>query len=140
MDVPAVRVLVVDDNEWIGEAVERVVRRQPDLDWAGWLPTTSGLNAAVREREAAVVLIDLDIPGEDSFAALRLLSADCPGARAVILSGYLRSDLIDRGLEAGAWGYVSKNEDLSEVVAAIRQVARGEIALSTSVAAEFLRR
>jgi len=136
----SVGVLVVDDNEWIGEAVERSVRRCPDLRWTGWVATTRDLPALVRERAADVVLMDLDIPGEDWFAAIRALTRECPRTRSIILSGYLRADLIDRGLEAGAWGYVSKNEDLNEVIDAIRTVVAGEVAMSSAVAAEFQRR
>jgi two-component system invasion response regulator UvrY len=132
--------MVVDDNKWIGEAVERTVRRCSDLAWCGWTATGRDLPAAARAAGARVVLLDLDVPGEDSFETLATLAAECPDVRAVILSGYLRGEFIDRALQAGAWGYVSKNDDLTEILEAVRTVADGRVALGPSVSAEFQRK
>ena len=68
------------------------------------------------------------------------LAAACPSARVIMLSGYVRSDYIDRAVEAGAWGYVSKNENTETILAAIQQVARGGFAMGSEVEAELRRR
>ena len=47
--------MVVDDNAWIGEAIERAVRKHPDLRWAGWVPTTEGLAEAATSRSADIL-------------------------------------------------------------------------------------
>ena len=135
----AIGILVVDDNAWIGESVERLTRRHDDLRWGGWVATTADLPRQVRDRDVDVVLLDLDIPGEDSLGALAALVVECPATKVLILSGYMGADLIDGAMSAGAWGYVSKNEEVGEVIAAVRKAAAGEVAMSVSVAAEFRR-
>jgi DNA-binding NarL/FixJ family response regulator len=62
-----------------------------------------------------------------------------PNMRVVILSGHVRRELIDRAIESGAWGYVSKHDGADAVVAAIRSVARGEFTLGPEVQAEYRR-
>jgi two-component system NarL family response regulator len=133
------RVLCVDDNRWIGESIERILRAHPDLAWAGWLPSTEGLVEATSSHRADVVLLDIDIPGEDSFGALEALGETCPDIKVIVLSGHVRAEYVDRALIGGAWGYISKNEDSGMIVAAIRQAIAGETALSPVVAAELAR-
>jgi DNA-binding NarL/FixJ family response regulator len=135
-----IRVLCVDDNDFVAEAIRRKLSLNPGFFWAGWLPDAKDLVEKVSESKADVVLLDIDMPGKDSFEALAELAAACPQARVIMLSGYIRSDYIDRAVEAGAWGYVSKNENTDTILAAIQQVARGQFAMGSEVEAELKRR
>jgi two-component system, NarL family, response regulator DegU len=136
----AIRVLCVDDNDFVAEAIRRKLSLDPNFSWAGWLPEARDLTSKVKETRADVVLLDIDMPGKDSFEALAELAAQCPDARVIMLSGYVRSDYIDRAVEAGAWGYVSKNENTETILAAIQQVAGGGFAMGSEVEAELKRR
>lgn len=71
----------------------------------------------------------LDMPGRDPFDALAELVERCPGSRVIIFTRHARRELIDRALDAGAWGYLSKNDGEEELVKALRLVAAGEFAL-----------
>jgi DNA-binding NarL/FixJ family response regulator len=136
----AIRVLCVDDNDFVAEAIRRKLSLDASFAWAGWLPEAKDLVRTVQEKRADVVLLDIDMPGKDSFEALAELAAAVPEARVIMLSGYVRSDYIDRAVEAGAWGYVSKNENTETILAAIQQVAAGGFAMGSEVEAELKRR
>jgi DNA-binding NarL/FixJ family response regulator len=140
MNERPIRVLCVDDNRWIGESIERILRAHPDLAWAGWVCGSAGLVEALSADCPDVVLLDIDIPGEDSFVALEALVKAYPDVRVIMLSGHVRGEFVDRALVAGAWGYISKNDETAMIVAAIRQAVAGETALSPMVAAELARR
>jgi DNA-binding NarL/FixJ family response regulator len=138
------QVVCIDDNEWIGESIHRILRnRKPDingvLSWGGWFQTSGDFLEKSDTAEPVVVVLDLDIPGEDAFESIATLTSRCPDARILILSGYLRADLVDRALNQGAWGYISKNEAAAAVLDAITRVAAGEIALSPAVVEEYQR-
>jgi DNA-binding NarL/FixJ family response regulator len=135
-----IRVMCVDDNDFVAEAIRRKLSLDPGFAWAGWLPEARQLVEKVKENNADVVLLDIDMPGKDSFEALSELATACPSARVIMLSGYVRSDYIDRAVEAGAWGYVSKNENTETILSAIQQVARGGFAMGSEVEAELRRR
>jgi DNA-binding NarL/FixJ family response regulator len=135
-----VQVLCVDDNDWVGESIQRVLRRRADLAFAGWLPGPDGLMDQLRDRHGAVVLLDVDIPGTDSFDLVQALGRHRPDVKVVMLSGHLRLDIVDRALAAGAWGYLSKNDDVHSLVAALERVVAGEIGLSPAVVEEYRRR
>jgi DNA-binding NarL/FixJ family response regulator len=136
----ATQVLCVDDNDWVGESVARVLRRASAYSWAGWLPSPDGLMERLAAAPGAVVFLDIDMSGHDSFELVSEIARRFPAARVIMLSGHLRLELIDRALACGAWGYVSKNDDTDAILAAIENVVTGRIALSPAVVDEYQRR
>lgn len=128
-----VRVLCIDDNEFVIEAMERKLSREPDLAFAGSALSADALLEEVDAAAADLVLIDMNMPGRDPVDAVRDLALTRPGVRSVALSGYVREDIIDRFLAAGGYGYVAKDEDLDTIMHALRQAAAGEIVFSPIV-------
>lgn len=139
MDEP-IRVLGVDDNRQVTEAMREAMSREEGLEWVGGLDSADGLVETAQNLKADVVLLDLDMPGPSPIGAAQRLAVECPGARVLVLSGHLGRRLIEQALEAGAWGYVHKGEDVAHLIGAVRQVARGEVALSPDVRAAFIGR
>ena len=134
-----IQVLCVDDNPLVADAVAIRLKLAGGFRWLGHLTGAQGLAETVSRDPPDVILMDLDMPGEDPFEAIRLLSVMQPAVRVLILSGHVRSELIDRAIEAGAWGYVSKSDGADTLVSAIQRVAAGEFVLGPEVAAENAR-
>lgn len=135
---PSIRVLCVDDNRLVGEAIERAVRQVgPPLAWAGWAANADRLLETIRETRADVVLLDVDMPGVEPIGRLAEISEmdNATPARVVMLSGHVRPDHINRAIEAGAWGYLSKHQPMDALLQAIRRVHAGEFMLSPEVQA-----
>jgi len=128
-----IKVLCVDDHEFLVEGLKARLALTRDLEFAGWLPTVDGLLAKVKETGAHVVLLDLEMPGPDPFEAVADLRRRFPDTRAVVLSAYVRDHYFESAVEAGAWGYLSKGDRPECLVDGIRKVARGEFALSPEV-------
>jgi two-component system response regulator DesR len=134
MPADGIRVLCVDDNAALVQALQVRLSHEPDIITVGHLLSADGLLEEVAQREPNIVLLDLDMPGRDAMLALRELSATYSNVRTVILSGYVREDLINRALDAGAWGYIAKSEDPDVIVDALRRVAGGSFAFGLEVA------
>ncbi|MCC6659771.1 MAG: response regulator transcription factor [Phycisphaerales bacterium] len=126
----AIRLLCVDDNELIAQALSRRVAREPGMAWSGWLAHGTELDESLRRDPVDVVLLDVDLPGEDAFELLRRTAEAFPEVRVLMFSGHVRADYIDRAIECGAWGYVSKNDGTDDVMKAVAQAHAGELALS----------
>ncbi len=131
-----VRVLCVDDNRLIGEAMARRIANEPRMEWAGWVSDSTEAVAAAKEKRADVVLLDIDMPG-DSFQVLVDIVRLAPGAKVVMLSGHVRLEYIDRAIDGGAWGYLSKNENMDDLLRYVLSIAAGEFILSPEVEAEY---
>ncbi|CAM5278302.1 DNA-binding response regulator OS=Streptomyces aurantiogriseus OX=66870 GN=GCM10010251_74750 PE=4 SV=1 [Streptomyces aurantiogriseus] len=81
-----------------------------------------------------VVLIDLLMPKMDGATAIGAIKQRHPGLRLVVLTSFGEMERVHAALAQGAAGYLLKDADASEVVAAIRAAARGEVFLDPAVA------
>lgn len=131
--VSPVRVYCVDDNEEILWALGAHFSHTRGLEMVGTSSSAAGLLAALKQAKADVLVLDLDMPGVSPLEALRRLHRSGSSTRTVVFSGHLRRDLINQAMDAGAWGYVSKNDGEDSLVTAIRAVAVGQIAWSPEV-------
>jgi DNA-binding NarL/FixJ family response regulator len=128
-----IRLLCVDDNEEVLGALRLHFGHSEGLDVVGSLSTARGLLAAVRKTKPDILVLDLDMPGENPLQALLEVSRSVTTTRTVVFSGHLRMELVAQAMDAGAWGYVFKNDGEDALVAAIRSVLAGEIAWSPEV-------
>lgn len=129
-DEPSVTVLSVEDNPEVAEAIGAKLGRVTGFRWIGALPSADELVQRAERDRPGIVLLDIDMPGRNPFDALTELAERCPQTRPVLFTGHVRRELIDRAVDSGAWGYVSKNDGEDDLVATLRKVAAGEFALS----------
>ncbi len=123
----SLRVLVVDDNRLVCDALRLMINIMEDAEFLGSLPSADELYDTVLDRQPDVVILDLDMPGADPIEVVRALSDVQPSTRIIIYTGHVRQALIDRVFDAGAWGFVGKCEPTETVIDAIRRVAEGEV-------------
>lgn len=128
--VDPIRVLFVDDNILAATALERWFASCEDIRFVGWAENGGAAVAMARSQSPEIVLLDLEMPGVDTLALIPQLLAAYPKVHVVVLSGHLRSDDIGRALDAGATGYIAKDEPTATISALVRRAAQGECVLS----------
>ncbi len=126
------RVLCVDDNAEVNAAL-RSLLDGARYSCVGSLGSAEELLTRGPDFKPDLVLLDLGMPGPDPISVLPLFLELVPRARVLVLSGRCSRDLVDRATDAGAWGYIAKDDGLNEIVRCLRQVAAGMIAWSESV-------
>jgi len=129
-DDRTITVMCVDDNVEVLRAIRLKLRLSGGFRWSGELTSADRLLEETARASPNIVLLDLDVPGCDPFAAMRSLADSVPSTRVVMFTGHVNRDLIDRAIDAGAWGYVSKNDNEDDLVSALRNVMAGEFVLS----------
>jgi two-component system NarL family response regulator len=114
------RVLLVDDHRMFREALRAMLERMPDIEVVG--EAGDGLEALelAEQTRPHVVCMDVRMPGLNGVEATRRLLAAQPAARVIGLSSYSDSHLIQEMLNAGATGYVTKDEAGVDLLRAIR--------------------
>ncbi|MDZ4753950.1 MAG: response regulator transcription factor [Phycisphaerae bacterium] len=132
--IPRIRVLCVDDHEFLIEGLAARMSLEPDLEYVGRLPTADDLVTKAKECRADVVLLDLGMPGSDPLERLVDLKRALPDVEVVILSAHVRDRYIDVALERGASGYFSKSDTPVAIFEGIRRAMSGRLALSDEVA------
>src|SRR5262249_3145883 len=111
-----IRVLCIDDNPLVVDALSLKLTLAGGFEWLGALGSVDNLVAEVQARRPDVVLLDIDMPGRDPLDALSELVSAEPQVKVLMFSGHTRSDLVDRAVEAGAWGYLSKHARTETIV------------------------
>jgi DNA-binding NarL/FixJ family response regulator len=137
---PKARILVVDDHPLVRRGAVQLVNRQPDLETCGEAATIEEATEAVARAKPDLVLLDLQLESGDTLEFIKLLKAQSPRIRILILSQYDESFYAERTLRAGADGYLMKEEAVEQVVNAIRNVLAGEIYVSRRMSAQLLNR
>jgi DNA-binding NarL/FixJ family response regulator len=138
-----IRVLLVDDENLLREALCTTLSVQPDIEVVG--EAANGLEACrmATNLRPDVVLMDVQMPILNGIEATRRIHRELPDTKVVILTTFDVDTYIFDGLQAGAIGYILKSIRREQLVQAIRSAAHGESvlhpAVATKVVAQFAR-
>lgn len=128
-----IKLLYVEDNPEVADAVCTRFSRERRFDWLGVLPSAEHLIDRVQESHPDVVILDLDLPGPSALAMLGILSGMGDRPRVVIFSGQVNPASIEAAVQAGAWGYISKNDGEDAIVDAVDRIVDDQFILSSEV-------
>ena len=128
-----ISVLIMDDNELLAEALHKAFERDERFTWAGWAPARPQLMALLESTPVDLLLMDVDIPATDTFAIVQEVARDYPWIKVVMFSGHVRREYAEAAVDAGAYGYLSKDEDLSTICEYLLQASAGAPVLSPVV-------
>lgn len=142
----AIRVMIVDDHAIVRRGLLAYTDLIPDVRVVG--EAADGQQAIARLRQwqtmgeplPDVVLMDLKMPRMGGVEATATIAARHPEAKVVVLTSFGEAERVHAALAAGAAGYVLKDAEPEEVLAAIRAAARGEVHLDSAVAGQLVRR
>ncbi|CAN5347039.1 response regulator transcription factor [soil metagenome] len=135
-----IRVLVADDHPIVRGGIVALLDSADDVEVVGQASTGTEAVTSALALTPDLVLMDLRMPGLDGDeATARIVAAD-PSIKVVILTTYESDASILTAIEAGASGYLLKAAPEAELLAGIRSVARGEVALAPSIAALLVKR
>ena len=132
------RVLLVDDHALFREGLEGLISYQEDFKVVGQAEDAIGAVALAQELRPDVVLMDIDLPGEDGVSATRRIKSVVPGTTVVMLTAYDDTDRLLEALKAGAQGYLLKNIRSTELLDQLRGLAAGEAPISRRIATRML--
>jgi two-component system response regulator NreC len=120
-----VRVLVVDDHAVVRSGLRLLLDANDDIEVVGEAGTARDAIFRARELHPQVILMDVMMPDQSGIEVLPQLLHEHPEARVLILSMQDDPRYVREAFAAGASGYVLKEAADTEVVAAVREVAKG---------------
>lgn len=121
------RVLCVDDSADITLVMKMVIGTDAGLEFVGCLGSADQLIEKVKRMNPHVVVLDATMPGKDPLVVMKEMSAECPDVRTIIYSGHADQAFLERIRDAGAWGFVSKNDEADAILKAVHAVAAGNV-------------
>jgi len=129
-----IRVLVVDDHTIFRSGLRRLLLDEPDILVTGEARDSAEALAALQRDSFDVVLLDINLDGRSGFDVLASMRRLSTTLTVLMLSMYPEEQYALVALQAGANGYVAKDAEPAELLAAIRLVAKGGKYLSAGAA------
>ena len=133
-----IRVVVADDHRVVRVGLEQLLATFDDIEAVGFAAGGEEAVALCQELVPDVLLLDLSMPDLDGIKVTERLRALTPGTRVVVFTSFSDRERIVQALDAGATGYLLKDAEPEEILAAIRAASRGESPLAPRAAAELL--
>lgn len=133
-----VRVLLVDDQEFVRYGFRLVLDAEPDLEVVGEAGDGREALLVAERSRPDVVLMDVRMPGMDGIAATRRITASLPDTRVLVLTTFDLDDYAFGALRAGASGFLLKDTRPADVTAAIRAVHRGDAVVTPRITAKLV--
>jgi DNA-binding NarL/FixJ family response regulator len=132
------KILVVDDHPMTRLGQVETLNREPDLAVCGQSGTARETLEAISRLQPDALLMDLTLPDKEGLELIKDIQALHPGLPILVCSMHDEAFYAGRVLRAGGRGYVMKSEGPEKLVAALRTVLGGQIALSPQMSARLL--
>lgn len=133
-----IKIVIADDHLIIRQGLRLILETEPDFDLVGEAGDGAEVLQVCAQVHPDVVLMDLRMPGMDGLTAIEKLRIDYKDIAVVILTTFNEDELMLRGLQAGAKGYLLKDTTREALFNAIRAAARGETLLTPEMMLRLL--
>ncbi|OWA36279.1 DNA-binding response regulator [Saccharibacillus sp. O16] len=132
------KVLLVDDQPLVRQGMKYIIGAQHDLVVAGEAGSGPEAVAAALDKHPDLILMDVQMPEFNGIEAARRILAEQPNCKIVILTTFDTEEYVFEGIRAGAIGYLLKDTEPEELLAAVRAALRGEVIFRTALAAKLI--
>jgi DNA-binding NarL/FixJ family response regulator len=132
--------MLVDDHAVVRRGLRGFLELIDDIEIVGEAENGALAVGIADQLKPDVILMDLLMPELDGIGAIAAIKATNPGIEIVALTSFIEEERVTSALEAGASGYLLKDAEADDVVAAIRAAHNGEVHLDPQVAFLLARR
>jgi two-component system invasion response regulator UvrY len=121
-----IRVLLVDDHEVVRAGYHRLLESTDDIKVVAEAKSGEEAYQVFRECQPDVIIMDLSMPGIGGLEAIRKIKSFDKQAKILVFSVHESDIFLERALEEGVLGYITKRSAAKVMVEAVRQVALGK--------------
>jgi len=132
-----IRIVLADDHAIVREGLKRIVGEVGDLQVVGEAADGGEVMQRVRELDFDVLVLDLSMPGRSGMELIKLVKAEKPKLRILVLSMHQETQYAVRAIKSGASGYLTKESAPAQLEQALRKIAGGGAYISAEVAEQL---
>lgn len=125
-------IMVIEDHTVFGKALVRLLTEKANVDVVGVVRSGEEALEKLSSTNVDLVLVDVSLPTMNGIQLVSRIREQFPGILCLMLSGHLTPFYVQRSLEAGARGYVLK-DDIAGVLEGVQRVLGGEIYVSSAL-------
>lgn len=135
-----IRVMLVDDDVQIQQALRTAIETHPELNLVGQAFTLREAMAAVEPLQPEVVLVDLGLPDGSGLELISHIHHHMPGCESMVLTVFGDESHVISSIEAGATGYLTKDTRTADILDRLKQLRAGGSPISPVIARRLLNR
>lgn len=139
-ETPKYKILIVDDHPIFCLGMAELINKEDDLHVCGSVENIKDANKAIKELQPDMAIIDISLKDGSGLELVEDIKKEKKGLPTLVVSMYDESLYAERAFLAGALGYVMKQEAISSVVDAIRQIRSGNIYASQQIKEKVFKR
>lgn len=128
-----IKVLLADDHALFREALALLLQQEANIEVIGQAENGRDLVRIVQERKPDLVLTDISMPQMNGTEAISYLKARNPDLKVIVVTMHSGAEHVRAAFQAGANGYVLKDDGQTEFLGAVRSVLAGRTYVSPSV-------
>ena len=132
-----IRIAIADDHAIVREGLKRIVAADSGLQIVDEAGDGTEVMRLVRERDFDVLVLDLSMPGRSGMELIKLVKAEKPKLRILVLSMHQELQYAVRAIKSGASGYLTKESAPALLVQAIHKIAGGGAFITAEVAEQL---
>ncbi|MCV2423513.1 response regulator transcription factor [Paucibacter sp. DJ2R-2] len=133
-----VRVIIADDHHLVREGLVALLEREVDIEVVAQARDGMELVRLARTHNPDVVILDVAMPRMNGIEAIRRIRAEPLSCKLICLSVHAETQQVAAALEAGANGYVLKENSFDELARGVRRVMANQLFLSGELVGEML--
>ena len=132
-----IRIAIADDHAIVREGLKRIVSSCEGMQVVGEAADGMEVMQRVRALDIDVLMLDLSMPGRSGMELIKLVRAEKPRLRILVLSMHQEMQYAVRAIKSGASGYLTKESAPAQLEQAIRKIAAGGAFISAEVAQQL---
>lgn len=134
----ATRILIVDDHALFREGLVSVFNNQPDFTVVGEAASVEEAVCLAKSKIFDLALMDIGLPDGDGLQAMDSINEIREGISFVFLTVHESEEVAFAALRRGAKGYLTKDIDIQKLLAALRAIDHGELAVSRELSSRYI--
>src|SRR5882762_10043289 len=129
-----IKVLIAEDHAIVRQGLKILIRADPEMEVSGEAADGRQALQMAEKTQPDVVVMDVAMPIMNGLEATRNILRQQPRSKVLVLSSYSDDDSVQKLVEAGAAGYLTKHSASTDLLEAIRQVNKGNSYFSPAIA------
>ncbi|TMB90954.1 MAG: response regulator transcription factor [Chloroflexi bacterium] len=135
-----IRVLIVEDHTMFAQALQSALDATDDIAVLAVAPSAADGLAAARTTPPDIVLMDYRLPDGDGVETARLLKKEHPETKVVMLTATGSDEVFRKAISAGCSGYLTKDQNIDQLMLAVRAAYRGDALISPEMLSRLVGR
>jgi DNA-binding NarL/FixJ family response regulator len=138
LDETVIRIVLADDHAVVRQGIRDFLEDEPDLQVVAEAADGAAAKALIREHQPDVAILDIRMPHAGGIEVAAWIQEQRLPVRVLILTSYDDEPYVVAAMQAGAGGYVLKDAQAAQIVAAVRSVAAGQLAIGRNIAHKLM--